>query len=92
MQSINALMAFDADPNVLVIIAHDPAPKDSLTFFPHGTINDWKEKGVKEVMHWNFVNELPVDGKPGRKPLVDGLYRYERDDLKRVKALEDFGK
>lgn len=49
MKSIKSLFDFDADPNVLVVIAHDMAPKDSLTFFPKGTINDWKSKGYKEV-------------------------------------------
>lgn len=49
MQSITHLFDFDADPNVLVLIAHDMAPKDSLTFFPNGTVNDWKSKGCKEV-------------------------------------------
>ncbi|KAK4498359.1 hypothetical protein PRZ48_011017 [Zasmidium cellare] len=87
MQSITHLFDFDADPNVLVLIAHDRAPKDSLTFFPHGTVNDWKSKGQKEAMHWNFVNELPVDGKVGRDTLCDGLYRDDGKGLKKVKTL-----
>lgn len=52
MESIAHLFEFDADPNVLVVIAHDMAPKDSLVFFPKGTINDWQSKGYKEAMHW----------------------------------------
>lgn len=86
MKSIRTLFDFDANPNVLVIIAHDSAPKDSLTFFPKGTINDWKEKGYKEKMHWNFVNELPVDGKQ-KDPMIDGLYRDDGQGLKKVKDL-----
>ncbi|KAI5363725.1 putative metallo-beta-lactamase, ribonuclease Z/Hydroxyacylglutathione hydrolase [Septoria linicola] len=83
MESIRKLFEFDADPNVMVVIAHDAAPLDVLPFFPDGNINDWQEKGYKEKMHWHFVNELPVDGKIGRDTLTDGLYR----DGKRVKTL-----
>lgn len=74
MESIHKLLDFDADPNVLVLIAHDAAPLDVLPFFPDGNINDWQQKGYKQKMHWHFVNELPVDGKAGREPLTDGLY------------------
>lgn len=85
MESLGKLEDFDADPNVLVIIAHDTAPLDVMTFFPKGTINDWKTKGWKENMHWHFVNELPIEGKVGRDPLVDGIYRA---DGVRVKTLD----
>lgn len=87
MQSIASLFEFDADPNVMVLIAHDSAPKDSLTFFPNGTLNDWKSKGHKEAMHWHFVNELPVGGKQERNPLTDGLYRDDGQGLKKVKTM-----
>jgi hypothetical protein len=33
------VMYQDADPNVLTLIAHDPAPLDTMTFFPNGTLN-----------------------------------------------------
>ena len=87
MVSIRALFEFDADPNVIVIIAHDNAPlvvlKDKM--FPHGgDINDWKQQGYKEKLHWGFVNELPADGVPQRETLTDGLYRGG----KRIKDLE----
>jgi hypothetical protein len=66
---------FDADPNVLVAIAHDPASLDVFTFFPNGTMNAWKKEGWKETLHWGFLNELPYMGKTSRPYLVDGLYR-----------------
>lgn len=90
MESIQKLWEIDADPNILVIIAHDAAPLDVLPFFPEGgTINDWKAKGYKEKMHWHFVNELPVDGKPGRETMVDGLYKMDGEGgVKRVKNLK----
>ncbi|CAK4034302.1 Hypothetical predicted protein [Lecanosticta acicola] len=91
MESIHHLLQFDADPNVLMIIAHDAAPKDSLKFFPDGTINDWKAEGYKEAMHWHFLNELPVNGRQERDPIVDGLYRDEGQGPKKVKDLREFG-
>lgn len=74
-QSLVGLTEFDADNSVLVIIAHDTAPTDVLPLFPNGSITDWKQRGYKEKMHFHFVNELPVDGKVSRQPLVDGVYR-----------------
>ena len=82
-KSIRALAEFDADPNVLVAIAHDPASLDVFTFFPNGTMNDWKEKGWKEAVHWGFVNELPYNGETLRPHRVDGLYK----NGKRIKDL-----
>ena len=84
MESIRALAEFDADPNVLVAIAHDPTSLDVFDFFPEGTMNEWKTKGWKEKMEFGFVNELPYNGKTVRGVLVDGLYR----DGKRVKDLQ----
>lgn len=73
--SIRALAEFDADPNILVLIAHDVAPLKMMDFFPKSTINDWRSKGLKEQMHWGFLNELPVRGKVGKQQIVDGLYK-----------------
>jgi glyoxylase-like metal-dependent hydrolase (beta-lactamase superfamily II) len=74
-QSIRGLEEFDADPNVLVAIAHDPTSLDVFTFFPDGTMNDWQKQGWKEALHWGFLNELPFEGRTARPLLVDGLYR-----------------
>lgn len=74
-ESITALKEFDADPNILLLIAHDVAPLLALPFFPTANLNDWKQKGYKEEMHWAFVNELPYEGHARRRQLVDGLYR-----------------
>lgn len=85
MESIRNLTEFDADPNILVIVAHDTAPMDILPFFPKANINDWKAKGYKEHMHWHFLNELPVDGATGRAPMCDGLY-YQGKKLKTLEG------
>ncbi|KAK5168934.1 uncharacterized protein LTR77_006243 [Saxophila tyrrhenica] len=82
--SIRTLIGFDANPNVCTLIAHDPAPLKVMPFFPNGTINDWKEKDFKRQMHWDFLNEIPAKGVPGKDPLVDGLYRKG----KKVRGLE----
>lgn len=84
MNSLCALAEFDADESVLVCIAHDTAPLDVMPFFPNGKITDWKQRGYKEKMQFHFVNELPIDGKVGREPLVDGVYR----DGKIIKTLD----
>ena len=87
-KSVQALQEFDADPNVLVAIAHDPTSLDVFDFFPKGTMNDWKKKGWKQTAHWGFVNELPYNGKTHRPVLVDGLYKDGKQlrDLKLPEA------
>jgi hypothetical protein len=77
---------FDADPNVLVCLAHDTALLDHLPVFnyrPQKDLNDWKAAGMKERCHWGWLKELPRyadDGScigPGMReqPLVDGLWK-----------------
>jgi len=73
--SVHALEEFDADPNILVVIAHDPTSLEVFDFFPRGTMNDWQQKGWKKAAHWGFLSELPYNGKTVRPQLVDGLYK-----------------
>lgn len=74
-QSVDKLVEFDGDENVFVAIGHDPTLRDVCDLFPHGTLNDWKRRGRKGATHGGFVNELPIDGKPGRPALVEGLLK-----------------
>ncbi|KAL9604793.1 MAG: hypothetical protein Q9219_000241 [cf. Caloplaca sp. 3 TL-2023] len=74
-QSVNRLEEFDADENVIVCLAHDRGLVPVCDWFPNGTLNDWKAKGWKEKSKWGFLNELPIDGKPGRPLLAPGLMR-----------------
>ncbi|KAI4102745.1 MAG: hypothetical protein LQ339_004484 [Xanthoria mediterranea] len=74
-QSVNRLEEFDADDNVFVCVAHDGGLVPVVDWFPDGTLNDWKAKGWKEKSRWGFLNELPIDGKPGRPLLAPGLVR-----------------
>ena len=90
-ESIQALKAFDASDDVLICLAHDPGLFEVLPLLndgPRNEINGWKEKGYKEMLRWRFLNELPRDGKPGRKPIVLGFWR----DGKEVSAVEALAK
>jgi len=76
--SIKSVSEFDADPNCFVCIAHDGVLLDVLPLLnndPSAEIGDWKNRGYKEQSMWGFLNELPRDGEPGRKPIVQGLLR-----------------
>lgn len=75
---MEALKEFDASPNVLTIIAHDPTSLDVFDFFPKGTLNDWQKKGWKRKHHWGFLSEMPYNGKTVRPVLVDGLYEGDQ--------------
>lgn len=74
-QSVFRLEEFDADDDVFVCVAHDGGLIPVVEWFPDGTLNDWKAKGWKEKSKWGFLNELPIDGKPGRPLLAPGLVR-----------------
>jgi glyoxylase-like metal-dependent hydrolase (beta-lactamase superfamily II) len=74
-KSVDGLAEFDASENVFVATAHDPALREICEQFPHATMNEWKAKGWTRQAHWHFLNELPVDGKPGRPKIVEGLLK-----------------
>ena len=74
-KSVKSLEEFDADENVFVCVAHDGGLIPVVDWFPNGTINDWKRKGWKERSQWGFLNELPIDGKPGRPWIAPGLVK-----------------
>ena len=84
-RSVKSLEVFDADENVFVCVAHDGGLIPVVDWFPNGTINDWKTKGWKERSRWGFLNELPIDQKPGRPSLVPGVVKegkvLSRDEL-----------
>jgi glyoxylase-like metal-dependent hydrolase (beta-lactamase superfamily II) len=75
-ESVRKMQEFDDSPDVLVCIAHDPVLLEVLPTLnqdPGKDLNVWKEQGWKETCHWGWLNELPRNGKPGRKILVEGL-------------------
>ncbi|KAK7025194.1 Metallo-beta-lactamase superfamily protein [Favolaschia claudopus] len=54
--SLDKLSAFDADPDIFVVIAHDISLRDVLPYFPK-YLNDWKKNGLKKQTVWNFVEK-----------------------------------
>lgn len=74
-KSVDRLEEFDADENVFVCVAHDGGLFDVVNWFPNGNLNEWKAKGWKAKSRWGFLNELPMDGKPGRPPIAPGLVK-----------------
>ena len=74
-KSVSRLEEFDANENVFVCVAHDGGLLPVVDWFPNGKLNDWKAKGWKQASQWGFLNELPIDGKPGRPKLVPGLVK-----------------
>lgn len=76
-ESIKGLEEFDADPDVFICLAHDTGLLGILLFLNNSMeeIGDWKIKGYKEKTKWRFLNELPRNGKQGRRRLVNGFWR-----------------
>ncbi|KAJ7446700.1 hypothetical protein FB451DRAFT_1291227 [Mycena latifolia] len=54
--SLEKLATFDADPDILVVIAHDLSLVSSLPYFP-ASLNGWKASHLKERTVWNFVDK-----------------------------------
>lgn len=54
--SAKKLSVLDANPDVLVVLAHDQSIVDLVDFYP-AKLNDWKAKGWKTQATWKFVDE-----------------------------------
>jgi hypothetical protein len=57
LTTIGKMTEFDANPNVLTIIAHDTSLLDVMDFFP-AAANAWKEKGWKQAGMWRFLADF----------------------------------
>lgn len=55
--TIHKIQAFDAQDNVLCVIAHDSSLLDVLEYFPQ-TANGWKAKDWKEKGRWKFLADF----------------------------------
>jgi len=60
VRSIGKLQEFDASDDVLMCIAHDMTLVGNVDFYPK-TMNDWKAKGHKKQVMWNFCGDFKVD-------------------------------
>jgi hypothetical protein len=77
-KSVDKLISFESSPNVMICLAHDEALLKYLPTFnddPKSELNEWKKRGWKEKCRWDWLNELPRNGKPGRKLIVEGFWR-----------------
>ena len=55
--TLRKIETFDADPNILVIAAHDWSLKDILEVYPQSA-NGWMSKGWKESGRWRFLADF----------------------------------
>jgi hypothetical protein len=93
-ESVDKLINFESSPNVMVCLAHDEALLKYLPTFndnPRLELNDWKRQGWKEKCRWDWLNELPRNGKPGRKKIVEGFWRNGKPWDRSREMMEDKG-
>ncbi|KIX00273.1 uncharacterized protein Z518_10412 [Rhinocladiella mackenziei CBS 650.93] len=57
--SVSAMEEFDANEDILVCIAHDPALLGNVDFYPK-KLNDWKKQEKKEAVKWSFCGDFDV--------------------------------
>ncbi|PYH40456.1 MBL fold metallo-hydrolase [Aspergillus saccharolyticus JOP 1030-1] len=67
LQTVKGLTEFDADERVLVLTAHDHSllpiftgaeDRDAGWFFPHRTLNGWREARLGERGMWRFLGDF----------------------------------
>ena len=57
-ESVEHMGDFDADDNILTMIAHDNTMLEVVDFFPKASANDWKKKGWREKGMWQFLRDF----------------------------------
>ncbi|KAH9173063.1 hypothetical protein EDB89DRAFT_2095422 [Lactarius sanguifluus] len=57
--TLDAIKAFDASPDVLVVLTHDASLLDVLEFFPNASLAGWeKQPSRKDIGRWRFLNDF----------------------------------
>ena len=56
-ETLQKIEKFDADPNILVIAAHDWSLRDVIEYYPKRA-NNWRSKGWKEKGKWRFLADF----------------------------------
>ena len=56
--SVTKMGDFDAQENILTMIAHDDTMVNVVGTFPNTVANDWKRKGWREKGMWKFLADL----------------------------------
>lgn len=59
VQTISKLTTFDADPNIMVMVAHDITLMGLIDMFPDD-VGRWKEKGWKQAARWGFLTDFEM--------------------------------
>lgn len=63
-RTIEKVQEFDGEDNVLLLLAHDGCVKAvDVPRFPEA-VNNWKEKGLKEELTWNWIADIENGLKP----------------------------
>lgn len=62
VESLAKFQEFDAQDNVLAMIAHDSTLYDIVDFYPKPA-NGWRQEGWKEQGRWRFLNDFDTSGK-----------------------------
>ena len=57
IETIDTLAAFDADPDIFVIVAHDSSLEGVIDMFPE-SVDHWKSRGWKDATRWKFLNDF----------------------------------
>ncbi|OLN81266.1 N-acyl homoserine lactonase AttM [Colletotrichum chlorophyti] len=76
--SVSKMQELDVKDNIMVCLAHDSSLLSVLPIFnkePEKNINNWKSQGWKDITHWSWLNEVSVDRKAPRPPVVEGFWR-----------------
>ncbi|KAH8433316.1 uncharacterized protein LDX57_010957 [Aspergillus melleus] len=67
LRTIDRLAKFDADDQIWILIAYDHTllpiftgeeDRDTGWFFPHRTLNDWRQAGLAERGRWRFLSDF----------------------------------
>jgi glyoxylase-like metal-dependent hydrolase (beta-lactamase superfamily II) len=60
IRSQRKMREFDANENVLVLVAHDADASSVINMWPQ-TVDDWKSQGWKQKLTWAFLKDFHVD-------------------------------
>ena len=55
--TLGKVQVLDANPDVLVVIAHDNTAPEILPYFP-AKLNGWEKKDYKQLDTWRFLRDF----------------------------------
>lgn len=64
LRTIEKVQEFDGEDDILLLLAHDGCVKNvDVPKFPN-SVNDWKERGLKEELRWNWIADIEGGLRP----------------------------